>query len=389
MSVINKMLRDLDERRVVVAATGTVNPFTHGVHSVKPGGATVPPSAAARWITGVLVLLALIGGGWYYLEEPFMAPVVAIPEVIPAEAVPEERSVSEIHAAAAEEAVSAPTADPDLADVSAAEPLPSSTVKTPTPQEFDARPAPVALPRKPVLQSSSSTDQPAARPPQQVRRVSAAVPAARTSGAASSVSAPATQSEPSATPRASEASAKQPASEMPEPVVQRQLAARETLAQAQSLWRSGAREAAVNLLRKAISQAEREQSNAEEKAGSQSILPPMVRELARMELAEGRGDRMLALLTQLEPVLASHADLWALRGNLAQRLGRYEASSQAYLAALEMRPEEPRWLLGAAVSYAAQGELARARELAERAKQSGTISPEVLAYLRQAGVKLR
>ncbi|MDH5205192.1 MAG: hypothetical protein OEW36_05980, partial [Hylemonella sp.] len=65
------------------------------------------------------------------------------------------------------------------------------------------------------------------------------------------------------------------------------------------------------------------------------------------------------------------------------------ASSQAYLAALEMRPEEPRWLLGAAVSYAAQGELARARELAERAKQSGTISPEVLAYLRQAGVKLR
>jgi tetratricopeptide (TPR) repeat protein len=113
----------------------------------------------------------------------------------------------------------------------------------------------------------------------------------------------------------------------------------------------------------------------------------LVRELGRMQLADGRAAASLDLLTRLEPVLGRDADIWALRGNAAQRLGRHQDSVRAYAAALQLRPNEQRWLLGSAVSLAALGQTAQASEMAERARAIGPISKEVQAYLRQAGVQ--
>ena len=108
-----------------------------------------------------------------------------------------------------------------------------------------------------------------------------------------------------------------------------------------------------------------------------------------MEMAQGRVAQTLEMLTRLEPALSGVADIWALRGSAAQRLGRHQESAAAYQMALRLRPNEPRWLLGAAVSLAAQGQLAAATELAEKARAGGAVSPEVAAYLRQLGVTLR
>jgi Flp pilus assembly protein TadD len=119
------------------------------------------------------------------------------------------------------------------------------------------------------------------------------------------------------------------------------------------------------------------------------VIAPLVRELVRMELAEGRLNAVLEVLTRLEPALSGQSDLWAVRGNVAQRLTRHAESVRAYQMALKLRPGEPRWMLGAAVSLAAQGQLTEAAELAEAARAIGTVSPEILAYLRQAGVALR
>jgi len=166
------------------------------------------------------------------------------------------------------------------------------------------------------------------------------------------------------------------------PAPRRQPAAQETLAQAQSLWAAGSHDAALALLREALALAE----GAPDAAAQ---LPPLARELARMELALGRSGAALALLTRLEPQLAAHADLWAMRGNAAQRLGQHAESVQAYQRALQLRPGEPRWLLGAAVSLAALGQLESAAQYAEQARALGPVSAEVLAYLRQAGVPLR
>jgi hypothetical protein len=56
--------------------------------------------------------------------------------------------------------------------------------------------------------------------------------------------------------------------------------------------------------------------------------------------------------------------------------------------ALQSRPDEQRWLLGAAVSMAALGQISQATEMAEKARSVGEISPDVQAYLRQMGVPL-
>ena len=50
------------------------------------------------------------------------------------------------------------------------------------------------------------------------------------------------------------------------------------------------------------------------------------------------------------------------------------------------RPGEPRWMLGAAVSLAAQGQLVPAAQWLEQARALGPVSPDVLSYLRQLGV---
>jgi tetratricopeptide (TPR) repeat protein len=168
----------------------------------------------------------------------------------------------------------------------------------------------------------------------------------------------------------------------------RQSSALEALAQAQSLWNSGSHDAAIDLLREALTVAERA-NLAGAPSGNNSVLASLARELARMELAEGQVSQALAMLTRLEPALSGFADVWAVRGNAAQRLGRHQESAAAYLMALKLRPDEPRWMLGAAVSLAAQGQTAAAAELAEKARAGGVLSREVAAYLRQLGVPLR
>ena len=162
----------------------------------------------------------------------------------------------------------------------------------------------------------------------------------------------------------------------------------EALAQAQSLWQSGSRQASMGLLREALAAAERANPVANPSA-DHSELVLLAREMARMDLILGQPGSALALLRRLEPALFGFADVWAIRGNAAQRLGRHQESATAYLMALKLRPNEPRWMLGAAVSLAAQGQISKATELAENARINGVLSLEVTTYLRQLGVNLR
>jgi MSHA biogenesis protein MshN len=187
----------------------------------------------------------------------------------------------------------------------------------------------------------------------------------------------------------SHAAAKQPEPALAQRAVDpRQAAALETMAQAQQLWNSGSREAALELMRKAVAVAERSNASGAEPGGSPAFMG-LVRELARMELAEGQVNQVWDLMVRLEPVISDQADLWAVRGNAAQRLGRHQDSVNAYLTALKLRPSEPRWMLGAAVSLAVQGQTGAAAELADKARAAGVVNSEVLAYLRQLGVPLR
>jgi len=173
------------------------------------------------------------------------------------------------------------------------------------------------------------------------------------------------------------------------PAVQRQQqAGGDAIAQAQSLWNTGSHDAAMDLMQQSIAAAERSAKAGSSPPGN-TVLLALVREMTRMQLAEARFGAVWELLTRLEPLLGNQPDLWAIRANAAQRLGRHQDSAHAYMMALQSRPDEQRWLLGAAVSLAALGQTGSATEFAEKARSAGPISKDILAYLRQAGVSLR
>ncbi len=164
----------------------------------------------------------------------------------------------------------------------------------------------------------------------------------------------------------------------------------DAVAQAQRMWSSGARDTALAFLRDAWAGVERAHGPdlAPDRPGAAAGLA-MLRELVRMEQVMAHHAQVLALLQRHEGLYTRQADLWALRGSAAQRLSQHAEAAESYRAALRLRSGEPRWMLGAAVSLAAQGQVAEAAQWVEQARAIGPVSPEVLSYLRQLGVSVR
>ena len=161
----------------------------------------------------------------------------------------------------------------------------------------------------------------------------------------------------------------------------RQVAADETVRVARSLWNDGARSAALETLREALASAEA--------ARNTRAVVPLVRELARLQVADNHAQTGLDLLKRLENLLIDDADAWALRGNAEQRLALHNEAAESYLAALRLRPTEGKWMIGAAISLAASGRQDDARVWVERARERGAVTPTIAAYLQQLGIAAR
>lgn len=376
MSVINKMLRDLDTRRAngalpelqrqggpdILLGTGRVDSDRSGVSQRR----------GTVWSTVGLLLATVALAAWYFLAEDSTVAVASLPPramvVIPAASAPAALAVpapaaSALETGAAGEVVPAMTPEP-AASVAQNESVSGLPVRSETvaPRD-DTAPAHA---KRPAAAATAAAPHPRKSP----------LPLSPTPQAKADAVVPQT---------ASAAAGSMPVvGEAPANVGERRLAAaRETLLQAQGLWNSGARAAAVAMLGEALAQAERALPP------DAAVLALLGREQARMELVRGEPAAALALLSRLEPALAAQADLWAMRGNAAQRLGQHPEAVQAYQKALQLRPGEPRWMLGSAVSLAAQGQLEAAAQQAEQARALGPVSPEVWRYLRQSGVPLR
>jgi len=474
MSVINKMLRDLDARRAASAVPGRepagLMRDTASVKADAPAGRT---STVRLVLLGTALGLAVAAAWWYAgahedaassARPPQIsgAPTAPLPQA-PASAVamlPSQAAAplgeQQLHQMLDQAARSAPPGS----STAAAVPLPAAAASAagvspeqaqqmaqqvlrtapggqlPLPQspglayELQQQLAQAPASAAPAARAAGKTNDtaPAARPSAPVAAASPAptrVPASRAAPAAKlepqvsgapaasaeaepkplgaaaprtasaapqaegGVRAPASSSKPAEHRAAGRAGAGASADAAPA-VHPRQAAALETLAQARALWNAGSREAALDVMRQAVAVAvaERAQASAPD-AAALPAFQTLVRELARMELAQGQPGQVLELLVRLEPLLGDQADLWAVRGNAAQRLGRHTESVQAYQTALKLRPGEPRWMLASAVSLAALGQVTAAAEQAEKARAAGAVSQEILTYLRQMGVPVR
>ena len=394
MSVINKVLRDLDQRAARTdpsfADPAANVAVTHGTASVNAVAAPARRGAGRR--VPVLVLAAvvlLVGVWWVWSGVGGLARLRA------------DREASNPRAAPAAQAPAVELADAGAAPAAVFLPVAGAASTVPPPAPF------ASVPPKGEPAVSAVLPGPAAPPPLVAARAPARPPALVPS-APSAVrlvaEAPPLVARPPVLAAAAESAAsdaarpKQPLAVRPEPAatdiasapVPWTDAAMEAVGQAQRLWNSGARELAAQLVRDALGGVERTHAADLLPGGTGAAVGlVMVRELVRMETQLGQHVATLAVLKRHERLWANQADLWAMRGSAAQRLSQHAESGQAYLAALRIRPGEPRWMLGAAVALAAQGQLAQASELAEQARALGGANPEVLAYLRQLGVVVR
>jgi hypothetical protein len=392
--VINKMLRDLDQRQnaAAPAATTGMSPASalrHGTASVSFGKPTAKVPTGSRlglWLgLAALVAATVSAGAWLWWQNesattrvdmasnaPASASLPASVAAVPASAVP---------AASAPAGIAAPESDAS-ASASAAAPGAASAMTLRMESSLSARKA---------LDALLSTSAPVAA------TVTAHTPTPA-SAAAAPAPVPATPTAPAAAERPKTRTAANPAVTAPThasdnntaPAIQRQQqAGGDAIAQAQNLWNTGSHDAAIDLMQQSIAAAERSAKASATPGTANTVLVPLVREMARMQLAEARFGAVWEMLTRLEPLLGNQADLWAIRANVAQRLGRHQDSVHAYMMALQSRPDEQRWLLGTAVSLAALGQTSSAAEMAEKARAVGPVSKDILAYLRQTGVPLR
>ena len=370
MSVINKMLRDLDHRQATIpsgSASGTMAPATA---ALRQGTTSVgmdilsdigsPKDGSRLWLGLAFVATVVAAvGGWLW----WSANTINVSVAAPTQTINPAPTITPI-------AASAPTASvPPSASASASNPEPASD-----PAVIVAPAASInlrmesSLTARRALDALLSTPAPVAPPPP----VPADRPKARPTVA--------TTAQPSVAANDNNGA----------PAIQRQQqAGGDAIAQAQSLWNSGSHDAAMDLIQQSIAATERSLKAGTAAGSSTVVLVPLVREMARMQLVEGRFGMVWEMLTRLEPLLGNQADLWAIRANAAQRLGRHPDSVHAYMMALQTRPDEQRWLLGTAVSLAALGQTTSAAEMAEKARAAGPVSKDILAYLRQTGVPLR
>lgn len=347
MSVINKMLRDLDQRQAKAVATDApVGPLPAGA-AVAGDFARARPTTdlaprrtkPALLIVACAILALVIGASWWVAQQATPTP--------PALQAPAAMTVAPAAPASQVQAV----ASAPLAPAASMPALPQVSLSTP------AVPVPA-----PVRPGASVNREPVTLGLRMDTTLSARKVAERTSA----LERPAAQT-----------------SELPKGPTPN-----EALERAQVLWNTGARDAAIELLQEAVVVAERAGTGGTYPQGN-PVLMPLVREVTRMQLAESRHSAVWDLLTRLEPQLGTAPDLWAIRGNAAQRLGRHQDSVHAYMVALQSRPNEQRWLLGAAVSLAALGQTRSAADMADKARAVGVVSPEVVGYLRQMGVPFK
>ena len=354
MSVVNRMLQDIDDR--IGATAFDAQSAVPDVRSVPPratGGRRFPWQAgAAVALVAAGVLLAFVRGdvSWWGKDSGADLP---------------ERAATPIPAA-----VLQPLQPP----------APAVIAETGTgAAALQGQPASDAIPpqalREPIELFKLSFDLSPLKSPAVPAAAVNAAKANRASGAVRPVAAAAMA--PPVAVRPVETAGTAPAA----PVAVRQVAAAETVASARLMWQEGSRNNAYATLREALAAAEASRD------------PPATRtlalELARLELAGNRAQAALDLLRRQGVLLADDADALALRGNAQQRLMLHGEAAESYLAALRLRPTEGKWMLGAAISLAADGRTDEAQAWADRARDRGAITPPIAAYLQQLGVGTR
>ena len=105
--------------------------------------------------------------------------------------------------------------------------------------------------------------------------------------------------------------------------------------------------------------------------------------LARLQLEHGKLAEAVETLARHAPYAEQHADYLAFHGLLLQRQKRHGDAAQRYRAALALRPTESRWWYGLGLALESEQKAPEARAAFLRAKETGNLPQELSAVIEQ------
>jgi MSHA biogenesis protein MshN len=111
--------------------------------------------------------------------------------------------------------------------------------------------------------------------------------------------------------------------------------------------------------------------------------------LARMQLDRGAQDEAIATLTSNLPNAQWDPEYLAMAGAVFSRAGRHRDAADMYQAALRMGPNNALWNLGLGVALKSDGRAKEAAAAFQRARDIGTLTPELRAFVEQQLAELR
>ena len=105
--------------------------------------------------------------------------------------------------------------------------------------------------------------------------------------------------------------------------------------------------------------------------------------LARLQVDRSDLAGAWQTLDQSLPAAGNNADYQGFAAHVLQRLGRHKEAAERYQAATRLSPGDGRWWLGLGLVLESEGRSSEAREAFLRARQSGNLSAELNALVEQ------
>ncbi|MFM9971691.1 MAG: tetratricopeptide repeat protein [Burkholderiales bacterium] len=111
--------------------------------------------------------------------------------------------------------------------------------------------------------------------------------------------------------------------------------------------------------------------------------------LARIAFERGDVTNAMTILEKNAPAAQANADYRAFRAALQQRAGRHAEAADEYRAALTLAAETGRWWIGLGISQQALSQSREALESFRRARDAGNLTPELRGFAEQRIAQLQ
>lgn len=350
MSLINKMLQDLDARSKDGHGQGA---DTGGIRSVPERERGLPRAAVFGGAAGLTAIAIALG--WLYLKRPDVPPVLV-------------------------NVAQAPVPAPVHVAAPAPAPVPVS-VPSPVPE-------PVAAP-EPVAEAAPAAAAPMAREfkasePRRVAPKPLAVAAARPVPAVVEKIIEGKQ----VTPQQSiDNTWRRALADLQDGRVDEAIVGLQSTLQ-RDPRHQGARETLVRLLLEA-QRPDDAMRQLQQSLALDPKQPAQAMMLARLQLDKaGGGAAALDTLKRSLPFAGEHLDYRAFLAGVLQREQRYHEAAEQYQLALQVAPDNSVWWMGLGIALQADNQAAQARAAFERAKGLQTLSPQLQAFVERKLVQL-